>query len=111
MLSLRAFLCANLLLAALPASASYTEDRAVAEWVLRSGGSVAFAGDSRFIRDIAGIPAGPVRLRSVDLVSVVVAPDDLKRLTGLTHLRELYLSGRTWHSLPNEAAVRSLSFL
>jgi len=92
-------------------SAPATDDRAAAEWVVHVGGSVTFETGPPAIRDIAAFPAGPVWLKAVDLVSVVIPPEDLQRLSGLTHLRELYLSGRTWHSLPPDIAVRSLASL
>src|SRR4051794_10593736 len=91
--------------------ASPADDREVAEWVVHVGGSVSFEDGPQAVRDIAQIPAGPVRLNTIDLVSVVIPPDDLQRLIGLTHLRNLYLSGRTWHSLPPDTAVRSMGFL
>ena len=86
------------------------DDRAVAEWVLRSGGNVTLDGTSQRVHDIAGLPSGPILVRSVDIVSIVVAPADLNRLSSLSHLRELYLSGRTWHSLPLNVSVKSLGY-
>ena len=91
-------------------SIAYGDDSAVAEWVLRSGGSVTVEGGSP-IRDLQQLPDGPVRLRTVDIVSIVVAPAEFERFSAVPHLRELYLSGRTWHSMPNAVSAKSFSYL
>ncbi len=75
-------------------------DRSVAEWVLRVGGSVVVEGDQTPVWDIARLPAKDFQLRAINLTDVLMEPDDLKYLSGLAHLKELYLCGRTWHSRP-----------
>jgi dihydroorotase/N-acyl-D-amino-acid deacylase len=66
-------------------------DRDAAEWVIRSGGNVRIAGDDEIIRDAADLPTGDITVLSVDLVGTTIDPKDLKRLSGLTELRELLL--------------------
>src|SRR5688500_7437996 len=107
MLSLRV-MAAMILLGGMVASGA--DDRALAEWVLHAGGSVTLDGGSP-VRDVADLPSGPVRLRAVDVVSIMIAPTDFKRLSAAPHLRELYLSGRTWHSLPTDVSVASFAHL
>ena len=86
-------------------------DRAVAEWVLRLGGSVVAAGQPARLHDIADLPSGSLRLRAVDLVTVVIKPDEINRLTNLADLEELYLSGRTWHNQPITVAADNFKAL
>src|SRR5437867_3275916 len=85
-------------------------DRAVAEWVLRCGGSVVLEGSDARIWDLAALPAGDLRLRTVNLVSVVLEPSEFQRLSGLSHLKELYVSGRTWHSMPAKVSAETLRY-
>ncbi len=83
-------------------------DRAVAEWVLRLGGFVTVEGRPERLWDVTALPADEFRLHTVNLVGVVVPLDELAKLEGLTHLKELYLSGRFWHNVPARECERSL---
>lgn len=83
-------------------------DRAVAEWALRLGGFVVIDGQTQRIWDVAALPRDEFRLRTVNLVGVVLNLDELQNLNGLTHLKELYLSGRFWHNVPARECERSL---
>src|SRR5436190_6864118 len=86
-------------------------DRSTAEWVLRAGGSVVVEGGRAEIWDIAQLPAGEVQVQAINLVATTLKPKDFERLGHLDHLRRLYVSGRTWHSLPSATAVESLGYL
>src|SRR5262249_8539638 len=44
-------------------------------------------------------------------VAALLSPNDFTRLGTLQHLKHLYISGRTWHSLPAETSVRSFKGL
>src|SRR5437763_716472 len=77
------------------AQATPDSDGAVAEWVLRVGGAVAVEGMADLIWDIDRLPSSDFRVRTVNLAAVTLAPQDLKNLNSLPHLKELYLSGRT----------------
>ncbi|HYO83399.1 MAG TPA: amidohydrolase family protein [Bryobacteraceae bacterium] len=72
--------------------AAAVDERATAEWILRSGGTVTLAGSSQ-IRELTDLPKGPVTLSGVDLVGTIIDPPELKRLAGLRELRELFLPG------------------
>src|SRR5260370_13489941 len=104
---LRVFLA---IIAALSGTAA-ASDRSAAEWVLRAGGSVELEGGRAEIWEITKVPAGEVHIRAVNLLATTLKPKDFERLSHLDHLRELYVSGRTWHSLPSATAVESLSYL
>src|SRR5580700_5723838 len=84
-------------------------DRPAAEWVLRVGGSIVVEGDPNPVWDVARLPSQDFHIEAVNLVDSLIEPDELKILTGLTHLKELYLSGRTWHSRPVPLANASLA--
>src|SRR5688572_1623361 len=75
-------------------------DRAVAEWVLRIGGSVSLDSARAPVWQLRDLPDRDFQLTGINLVPVLVDPAEFKRLTGLAHLKELYVSGRTWHSMP-----------
>jgi uncharacterized protein YjbI with pentapeptide repeats len=79
---------------------AFPSDRTVAEWVLRSGGSVSVDGARTPIWQLGQLPDRDFHLTGINLVPVVVDPPEFKRLIGLQHLKELYVSGRTWHSMP-----------
>src|SRR5260370_4420694 len=87
------------LLAITPGLAA-ASDRSVAEWVLRVGGSVVVEGQRSSIWDISRLPAKDFALAAINLTDVLMEPDDLQKLSGLSHLKELYLCGRTWHNRP-----------
>src|ERR1051326_5038287 len=103
-LMLRAFF---VMITALSGIAAASE-RTAAEWVLRSGGSVVLDGRSE-IWDIAQLPAGELHVRAVNLLATTLKPNDFAKLREIGDLRELFVSGRTWHSLPSSTAVESLS--
>ena len=92
----------------IPNAQDPTPDPAAARWVLRSGGSVILDGTNEPIWDLAQLPATPYRLRAVNLVGVLHEPAELERLSKLTHLKELHLSGRTWHNRPAPQVADSL---
>src|SRR5437867_2662174 len=75
----------NLVLARLLDSESSSEssDRAVAEWVLRLGGSIILEGDPRAFWDVAELPPGDIRLQVVNLVGTLVDPSRLELLSSL----------------------------
>src|SRR5437763_35841 len=86
-------------------------ERSVAEWVLRVGGSVTLQGDHTPIWDVARLPAKDFQIEAVNLIDVAMEPDELKNLSGLASLKELYLCGRTWHSRPVPLSNKSLGAL
>src|SRR5581483_9674716 len=87
-------------LAALPAAPASSPDAAAARWVIRMGGSVTLEGQNEPIADLAGLPSTPFFVTMINLVGVLHEPAELARLEGLTRLRQLHLSGRTWHNRP-----------
>jgi Leucine-rich repeat (LRR) protein len=70
-------------------------DQAVARWTLVEGGRVGIGG--RVIHDLLDLPAGDYQVEMVDWVAVNAVPEDLERMTGLRHLRELRLPGPIWN--------------
>ncbi len=66
-------------------------DRAAAEWVIRSGGNLRIAGHPGIVRDAADLPPGDITVVAVDLMGTNIDPKDLKRLSDLSELRELLL--------------------
>src|ERR1700722_16537251 len=86
-------------------------DRPAAEWVLRMNGSIVVEGDPKPIWDVAKLPSKDFHIAIVNLTDSWIEPADLKILSGLTHLKELYLSGRTWHSRPTSLANASFAAL
>ena len=85
------------LLAAVTPLLAGPADRTVAEWTLLHGGRVALNGSPRPLSDIAQLPAADFALTLLDWVAVNAVPEDLARLAGLTHLRELRLPGPLWN--------------
>src|SRR4051812_47237405 len=78
----------------LPAHAMAGE-REVAEWVIRQGGMVMVNGGDP-VTTLADLPPGEFHVTGVDLYGTPTVPRDYKRLTGLTELRELYVSSKTY---------------
>src|SRR5262245_34470492 len=72
-------------------------EREIAEWVIRQGGRVILEGARAPIGDVAQLPAGEFRITGVDLVGTLIEPKDLEKVSGLTHLKELYLPGPIWN--------------
>jgi Leucine-rich repeat (LRR) protein len=86
-----------LLLATLAALPAASPDRTVAEWTLLHGGRVGLNGSPRPVTDIVQLPAGDFQLTLLDWVAVNAVPEDLARLEGISHLRELRLPGPIWN--------------
>jgi N-acyl-D-aspartate/D-glutamate deacylase/Leucine-rich repeat (LRR) protein len=82
---------------AAPATASAVPvpatDREAAEWVLRYGGKIRLAGQTRLIESLPQLPEGDFKIASVDLVGTTIDPVDMKKLSGLAELTELFLPG------------------
>ncbi|MEO7144097.1 MAG: hypothetical protein ABI165_11430, partial [Bryobacteraceae bacterium] len=74
-----------------------TSDRSTAEWVLRQGGRVVVNGSRSPIADLADLPDGELHVTGIDLTGTQITPPDLKRLSGLTGLVELFLPGPMWN--------------
>src|SRR5215510_996043 len=79
---------------------SFASDGTVAEWVLLVGGSISIESARSPVWQIRDRPDRDFKLTAINLVPVTVDPPEFKRLAGLAHLKELYVSGRTWHSMP-----------
>jgi len=94
-----------------PASAATaSEDRAVARWVIRQGGSVIPEGQRRPIWRLEELPEADFRLHTVDLTGAIMDPSDLDPWLGkFSGLKALYLNGRTWHSRPPAISAASLA--
>src|SRR6478609_8857673 len=86
------------ILAAIPGiAATAPSEREVADWALRMGGRVTIEGRSTALTDPADLPDGAVRIIGLDLTNTLIDPTDLRRLTGLTAIRDLYLPGPSWN--------------
>src|SRR5947209_8734918 len=68
-----------------------------AEWVLRWEGSVLLQGAKRPVRDVLQLPPGDIHVTAIDLTGAVMHPVELRKLTDLPYLRELYLPGPIWN--------------
>src|ERR1700722_19010465 len=89
-----AALLVAMLLASVPAAlAAGPTEREVADWAIRMGGRVTLEGHAGELTDPAQIPAGDVRITGLDLTNTLIDPTDMRRLAGLTSLKELYLPG------------------
>ena len=78
-------------------AAQAASEREVAEWVLRWEGTVVPEGAAAPIRNISELPAGDFHIEAIELTGGVMHPAELKKLEGLTHVRELYLPGPIWN--------------
>src|SRR5215813_1988799 len=85
------------LLAGIPVIAAGPTEREVAEWAIRVGGRVTIEGRSTALTDPVDLPAGNVRIVALDLTNTLIDPTDLRRLSGLTAIRDLYLPGPSWN--------------
>ncbi len=65
--------------------------------MLRWEGSLILEGSNTPIRDVFQLPAGDFHIASIDLTAAVMHPVELRKLEGLTHLRQLYLPGKIWN--------------
>src|SRR2546423_775420 len=92
----RATLLVSFLLVAVAALRAATE-REVAEWVIRWEGTVLPEGAAVPLANISQLPPGEVHISAIELTGGVMHPIELKKLEGLTHLRELYLPGPVWN--------------
>ena len=83
---------------ALPLAAEITprEERDIAQWIIRLGGSVMVDGSDRVIADPFDLPAQDFRIVVVDMHGTLTAPKDLEPLSKLSHVRELYIPARVW---------------
>src|SRR3954469_9358561 len=77
-------------------SASGATERDTAKWVLRWEGSVMLQGYNRPVMDVLQLPPGDIHVTAIDLTGAVMRPIELRKLTGLPYLRELYLPGPIW---------------
>jgi Leucine-rich repeat (LRR) protein len=80
-------------LVAAPASVN---ERDIAEWVIRSGGRVLLEGNRTPLTDISALPPGDLHVAGIDLTNTIIEPGQLKQISGLPGLRELYLPGPSW---------------
>src|SRR4051794_30645522 len=71
-------------------------ERNVAEWVIRSGGRVILDGSRSPVGDVSKLPPGDLHMAGVDLTNTIIEPGELKGISGLTGVRELYLPGPSW---------------
>lgn len=71
-------------------------DRRVAEWALRTGGTVVLAGKGEPIGSVNQLPGGDFKLEILNLVGTNMKPPDLARLSQLRHLEELHLPQPMW---------------
>src|SRR4029453_12296761 len=89
-------------------ASSFASDRTAAEWVLHLGGSVSIDGARTPLWHVRELPHGDFKLTGVNLVPVTVDPPEFKRLAGLAHLKELYVSGLRWPSMPVKVSRETL---
>jgi len=68
-------------------------------------------GSPAHISDINRLPASDFEIRSINLTQGIVGPLELHRIGSLQGLKELYLSGRTWHNVPVKVTAESLKQL
>lgn len=87
-------LLALLIPACLPAQES---ERAVAEWVLRIGGTVTLEARAQPLRDISELPTEDFHIAALDFTGTLIEPPELQRLARLSRLRELYLPASMWN--------------
>ncbi len=78
-------------------SAYAATERDLAEWVLRWEGSVLLEGAGEPLHDVSQLPVGEIHIAAIELTAGVMRPVELRRIEGLTHLRELYLPGPIWN--------------
>src|SRR6185312_4829645 len=79
------------------AQAAAPSEREVAEWAIRAGGRVTLAGHAGAYNDPLRLPQDEIHIIGLDLTNTVIDPTDLRRLTGLTSLRDLFLPGPSWN--------------
>jgi internalin A len=93
----RSILIAALVLAMAATARAQASERAVAEWVIRLGGSITPEGRAEPIRELEELPPGDFQIVGIDLTGTLVVPEDLHHLSGLRRLKELFLPGPMWN--------------
>ena len=93
----RSILIAALVLAMAATARAQESERAVAEWVIRLGGSITPEGRAEPIRELEDLPPGDFQIVGIDLTGTQVVPEDLHHLSGLRRLKELFLPGPMWN--------------
>src|SRR5213596_808005 len=93
----RSILIAALVLALAATARAQESERAVAEWVIRLGGSITPEGRAEPIRELEDLPPGDFQIVGSDLTGTQVVPEDLHHLSGLRRLKELFLPGPMWN--------------
>src|SRR6202043_3390097 len=78
------------------AEISPREERDIAQWIIRLGGSVMVEGVDRPIADPFDLPDRDFRIVVVDMHGTITAPKDLEPLSKLSQVRELYIPARVW---------------
>ncbi len=89
------------------------DERRIAEWIIRQGGQVMLNGGEP-IGVLTDLPETDFRITGVNLYGTPTVPRDMERLRGLTELRELYLSSKTYSPSSDkkgEFAEESFQFL
>ena len=87
---------ALLLSLSLAAEITPREERDIALWIIRLGGSVMVDGIDHPIADPFDLPARDFRIVVVDMHGTITAPKDLEPLSKLSQVRELYIPARVW---------------
>ena len=81
-----------------------SDDRIVAEWMIRMGGSVVLEGQHRAINDLADLPSNNFRIHTLDFTGITqwafALEDELRRLPSLQHVKAVYINGRLWYDQP-----------
>src|SRR5579872_1638535 len=87
---------ALLLTLSLAAEITPREERDIALWIIRLGGSVMVDGIDHAIADPFDLPARDFRIVVVDMHGTITDPKDLEPLSKLSQVRELYIPARVW---------------
>jgi len=80
---------------AIAVSIARPDDRSVAEWAIRKGGSVVLTGQAQHIWELRDLPSGAFQLETINLVDTNYSADDIQILGTLPHIKRLYMAGRT----------------
>src|SRR5579863_7600541 len=87
---------ALLLAFTLAAEITPREERDIALWIIRLGGSVMVDGIDHPIADPFDLPERDFRILVVDMHGTITEPKGLERLSKLSQVRELYVPARVW---------------
>jgi Gluconolactonase len=71
-------------------------ERQAAEWIIGQGGRVMLDDGRRPISKLAELPSTEFRITGVDLMGTIIEPKQLEQISGLRHVKELYLPGASW---------------